>query len=557
MTIEGVRPLNDKLEGMGVETVPMSEIQSGFSFVKDAKRNKLNHGGGIPVIGNGDRSEEFSTNLTSARENGWFEINPTSPDPNVEETFSCRFKSDKLRRESEVETTRDRLIRGVVEDFETAFSEDGHFVTYTFEYSTNMGGSDTKTISLPQGLDGESLKTTVQKALRNTGETEPAAVLDDTLPMSAVDTTDPKADLGDIDSSTTRTLADAYLRPIASEYVDVEDRVRKLTGGESNQPVGLVDRFQLLRGLSTGSVDRDDLDLYQANPYKQNEETYGQSFAWSYDGLYTVDLDYEGIDRGDTRNHPYLRQEEADVEDMAGSPDDIGDTDILEKNEERIVRYLANSVTDLFNDEHGRAPISTLDPVSKGEQVKPNYDQIRICPVYMSRALDDEHNLNEKYEAVKDRFADGIELVNEDMYNPESHNTGDRDEITMVTFIGGLFLDNIDLVTKRGGYKDTYERSAASNFIGAHHTIGLGGMWNRWGTMNEWVTEEGRPFPGDYGAYVYRDTTRKVDEEFMSEIMIADEDRETDTRDIFLDMLTADAYESTVDVNETTVDADD
>ena len=555
MDIPGVRPLNEKLEEMCVETVPIDAIATGFGFVKDARKNKLNHGGGWKPWGNGDKSGAFNTNVTEVRENGWFEINPTSPDPTVTEGFSCRFKHDRLRRESEMETNKDELSTIIVEKFEDAFIEDDGFVNYSFEYSTNMAGTDSKTISLPQGLDQDDIEMAVKKRLRDTEKTKAGALLDDTLPMNAIDPTDPKADI-DVKTSTTRMLVEAYLRPVKSEYEDVEERVEKLSGGDENLPVGLVDRFELLRGLSTGRVARDDLELPQTNPYKQGNETYGRSFAWNYEGLYEVDFDYEGIDQDDTQNHPYLRPDKADIEDMPRSPDDIGDTEILEDKEKRIVRFLANSVSDLLNNEHGRAPINNLSPKAIGHKVMPPYKQIRISPIYMSRALEDHKSINEQYEKVKSRFADEVEFVTNDMYNPDVHSTGDPDEITMVTFIGGLFLDNIELVTKRGGYQDTYERNADTSFI-AHHTIGLGGMWDRWSTMHEWVTEDGEPFYGsDFGAFVYRDTTRKVDREFMSEIMISDKEGD-DTREIFLNMLRAEPYESTVDITEKVTDADD
>ncbi|WP_058366141.1 hypothetical protein [Haloparvum sedimenti] len=557
MEIEGVAPLNDKLDEIGVGEIDVAEIKRGFGFVKSAKKHKLNHGTGFLGIGRGDdRSDEFETNVTSARETGWFEINPNSPDPSVEETFSCRFTSDRLRRESEIETKRDELIDSLVDAFESAFSEGGEFVSHSLTYTTDGRGAESKTISLPQGLDAADTKTTVSKALRNTDAEDPGTLLKGVLSLDAVDTQDPSSVSDDFETATTRTLVEAYLGPIAKEHAKSGDQLAKLTG-ENDEAPGLIQRFELLRGLSRGSVELSDVELPKAHEYDQGRETYGRDFARNYRGHYEVELE-GSVGRSDGNDHPYVFHDEAKQEHVAGAHD-IAESDILEANEDRIVRELVNSVRSLLNGDDGRAPINDLSPTAKGQEVEPNFGNIRVNPVYLSRAYEEEDTMTEQYTAVREAFENEVEIVNNDMYNVGRHSAGDRDEITMVTFIGGLFLDNLKLVTKGNGYKDLYEESASGGFIPAHHTIGVGGMWDRWSTMHEWATADGEPHEGaDFGAFVARDTVRNVDQEFMSEVMIADQsDDGVDPRDIFLDMLTTGTYESSIDITQTATEADD
>lgn len=196
--------------------------------------------------------------------------------------------------------------------------------------------------------------------------------------------------------------------------------------------------------------------------------------------------------------------------------------------------------------------------MAKGEKVEPNFGGLRVVPIYMSRGFEENPEKNRHYEAVREKFEEKIEIANNSMYKVGTHEAGDRDEITMVTFIGGLFLDNIGHVSKGDGYMDLYEGSSQSGFIASHHTIGVGGNWNRWSTMYEWAVDSGKTYDeNDFGAYVYRDTVRDVDEEFLSEVMIADTSEEEDPRDIFLNMLEVGTYESSFPLTDRAIEATD
>jgi hypothetical protein len=133
----------------------------------------------------------------------------------------------------------------------------------------------------------------------------------------------------------------------------------------------------------------------------------------------------------------------------------------------------------------------------------------------------------------------------------------------MVTFVGGIFLDNISLVSEPGGYRDAYQNTYdQSRFPGSHHTIGLGAMWDNWSMLGDWVTdawEEANPQnDAGFGGFVYRDEVYDPNNHsFTEEIQyLNDTDGESAT-DLFLDALTADAYENTVQVNQQDTDEPD
>lgn len=557
MKIEGVAPLNDKLNEIGVAEIDIETIKQGFKFVKDARKDKIKHGGSI-FFGGEDRSDEFATNVTSARETGPFEINPNSPNPSIEETFSCQFKGDRLRRKSEIESQREELIEDIVDAFELAFSTDDGFVSENLTYSTDGQSESTKTISLPQELNLDNMRVNVRQSLRENEATEPEVLLKETLSLNEINITDPTTVSDDSGSNATRMLVEAYLRPVEKEVKKSQSRLEKLGGQNDRSSTGLIQRFELLRGLSKGRVELANVDLPQTDDLGR-EETYGRQFTRKYQGRYEIELSEE-MEKTQIEDHPYVLHEEADQELVAGTHD-IAESDILDDAtmESKVVSELQNSVRFLTNNRYGRAPINELKPKAKGKEVKPSFGNIRVNPVYMSRAYDEHDELSEYYTDVRNQFEKEIEVVNNDMYTAATHEAGDRDEVTMVTFIGGLFLDNLELLTKRNGYKDVYDRSEARGFIAAHHTIGVGGNWSRWRTMKKWAIENDNSNKNhDFGAYVSRDKVRDVDEEFMSEVMIADQSSEgTDPEDLFLDMLSVNTYQSTYDITRKPAESDD
>jgi hypothetical protein len=66
--------------------------------------------------------------------------------------------------------------------------------------------------------------------------------------------------------------------------------------------------------------------------------------------------------------------------------------------------------------------------------------------------------------------------------------------------------------------------------------------------MREW-TDRGDDTI-EYGSYVHRSEVSKVNGQFMDKVMEHHEQEDKDARDVFLNMIEADRYESTVSLND-------
>jgi hypothetical protein len=274
---------------------------------------------------------------------------------------------------------------------------------------------------------------------------------------------------------------------------------------------------------------------------------HGTDFTRIYEGLYEIDS--ENTLKDNTTENPYVKRCELNSEVRSNNPKDIDETQILKTEEQRIAHNFEAVITDIFAGDD-RVPIKTLNPPGTG----PNfYDRFGFCPVYMSKAIEnpgaDLHvpmNIIDN-QAHKEVTNQGMNIY---QHVAESYDSGGPDEISMVTFITGIFLDNIAPVSESGGYHDAYqEQKNAIEHQRAHHSIGLGGAWERWETLGEWVNkpvDESVPNENQ-GAYVFRDAVRDVyDGEFIDTVMEADQNAGEDPRQIFLDLLSIDTYESTV-----------
>jgi hypothetical protein len=180
----------------------------------------------------------------------------------------------------------------------------------------------------------------------------------------------------------------------------------------------------------------------------------------------------------------------------------------------------------------------------------------------MSRAF--EHNdagMTEKYEEVKDS------VIGRDpgaaMYKAFSYDSGGPDELTMVVFIGGIFLDNISRLTEKDGYMDKYEEKYKRyDFIGAHHSIGLAASEDRnleknWKELWEWTEEDAEENDeidveqDDFGGYVYRDEVQDVNRgKFIDEILERMNNEDGNPKEVLLSMYDCDAYLSTPQLNQ-------
>lgn len=536
--ISGIGQLNQKLAEMGVDEIPVAEIEERFEQVKKAKILKLEHGTGWFGA---DNSEEFPVAAVEAQEGDWFRINKGSDVFDVTHGFEAEFVDESIQREYDIDQVADSARDSIVSTLERVFTDSGSFESFSQDG-----------VSVPQGTTPTKIKQQLQSDLEDSDETSADELLDDVLPVNEIDRQD--VSLDSISDSTgdgaATLLLTAYLQPIYDHYTDhIVSRLEEI--GSEGEKTSLINRLEKVRALAEGP-DGVSVSPPQAYKHRSGKETYGNDFVDSYDGIYELPLD-ETLEYRN-RGNPYLTDEKTEPEQMIGSPDHIGETDIIE--DEKIERNFAAATRNLFENSHGQAPFNTLQLEGTGQRSggESAYTHLRVRQVYLSRALGRSAAMGYKYDSVYQEFADHLLRVNEnaDIYKADQFGHGWDDDVTMVSFIGGIFLDNISLVTERDGYQDNYEDSRdKSSFIGSHHTVGMGGRWGKWSTLGEWAAEraDDDASVGSYGAHVYREQTRIPDSEFVEDILVAYKQQDKSAQDIFNDMLEASVYESTQDLD--------
>lgn len=549
-SFDGIVPLNEMLDTMELEPIPVDEVKGGFKSIKRARQLELTHGGILPWR---DNSEEFETAVREAEESSWFSINPGEPDVSIEDRFVCSFRSEKFDLSVEIDVVREDVIDAIAETFAAVFTEDGEtFVSYEAESE--------HWIDIPQGGSPRTVQATLTSALAASSETDPDDILHDVMPVSEIDLSDPSQEPlsgWSPNGDALKLIVDAYLQPIIQQYEAAKERYDVLV--DDKHAPGLVSRMKTLRAIAEGTERVDAPDpSYPVSVGVPNladrdfNSMSGYEFAEKYEGIYGFDLDdlfkYEG------NQNPYVVPMVTDLADFAGDPADIAETQILEKRSDDIEKWFHRKTSDLIWSDK-RAPYELSIRGNATKTATTDYKQHRIRQVYLSRAFEGMYKIGKQYDEVYGEY-DNILSLEGEMYDAETHPHGWTDDVTMVTFVGGIFLDNISLVSEPGGYRDAYQNSYDQvGSPGSHHTIGLGAMWDRWSLLGEWVTdawEEANPdTDADFGGFVYRNEVYDPsNNSFVEEIKYRNKTDDESAADLFLDALTANAYESTVGIGK-------
>jgi hypothetical protein len=259
----------------------------------------------------------------------------------------------------------------------------------------------------------------------------------------------------------------------------------------------------------------------------------------------TYEVDFAPNERD--ADSPYIVRRSLEPADLAGAPNHIGETSILTRHSDRIGREFENHVDRMAETVNGGLPITDLQPLGSGEVGGGvEYPHFRFRPVYLSRGFGDDSR-DYEYDRVRDAIVGRAAVPHSEGYQATTVNGGRPDEVTMVLFVGGVFLDNLSLVTGRDGYEQAYERMrtrSEDSWPRSHHTIGLGGAWDLWPTLHSWT--RGDESERDYGAAVFRETVREVDAELVDELLQAEGLEDIDAREVFLSLLGTERVESTV-----------
>lgn len=555
------KTLNEKLEAMGVTPIDDEALTGALGDVADARRAHLEHNSGL-LPGKPDKSREFNTAVGENAETNYFSLNPRRPETHIDDPFKAELTDDgaALERDTEIENARETVIKSMKTTFREVFGgNDGQFSTSRLSDVTDE--TPIEELEVPNNPSLSTVVSTLDDALDAATDPESASELLDTIISVQALATARGADDDDDVPSMARNLYESYLRPIDAGIDDAKADLRTLGDNDVVDEDGVYEVFEQVDALAgnASSVDEEvALKLPTANPNVSDNETYGRDFA-SNDRLYDIKLEENFQSTDDF--HPYISRKKAEPSDITADPEHIGESDVIENHVDDIVGDFANSIDWLLGNRFGRGPLNTFEPRGNEDldNLTPEYEKLRVRPVYMSRGFEQRTDKSKPfYDEIEAALNQEMYLGQNDIYAPEIYDSGSSDEISLVLFIGGIILDNIELVTERGGYAEVYDRNyRESEFIGSHHSIGLGGRWDYWRTLGEWA---GDCYDGDgaFGAYLHRETFGDpTDPEFMNELMrheASNNDDENvgddfpDVKQLFYDRMHVDVFESTIDL---------
>lgn len=530
--------LNEDLSAAGVDEIDGDELQRGLNLLIDAKNASLDHNSGF-LPGRPDRSQDFQNAVAQLQGVDGFVVGAV---PEVDEPFEAGFDADVLRRGDELAERRREAIDNIVDTSlrQVCQAEDELFVPDTREQVENALNRSPEYIRVttdpPTGITATRLGDRIRKELRESREGDVQIRLEELFPP--LSEADHKRD------TVTAQLAEAYLRPVGSAVDEIEADLEQLGDNEVADSEGVIEMLRRLRALAGRFEQAEVRSELPSVTGASEDEVYGGDFSEIYEGDYEFNIGLVGSTRRE--DHPYVHDRDADMSDLAGSPDDIEESQVLENRHDDIFGLLGRSAEELFDGTYGRAPVEEFEPQGHGTNIDAVYRDMRYVNVFFSRALDERENLTPEDGTIHPDVADVFRQntpFEGDTYGEAQFSIGGPDGVTMVTFVGGLTLDNISRVSGADGYQNTYDRMRRNHsFLPTHHTVGLGGNWGRWEKLREWTAEErGGP---TYGAYLYRDTIRRMNPEFVTELQQRDDQ---EVVELLGEMTTAETFDSTID----------
>ncbi|SDK12830.1 hypothetical protein SAMN05216226_1211 [Halovenus aranensis] len=516
---------------MGVAQIDRNQLEAEFAIVKDARELHLEHGGWLT-----DNTEDFSDELVNLHEGDHrFEIMGSEPNPGIDVNFECSFRDSMIERD--IQKQQKELTEELAQTFSAALSNEELVPEKSSTAKIPAKEYDWEQVvkdELERLIDGSEFEGTgellgalLDEAERD-GDADPFAI-----PQSEVET----------GSEVIAKLFEAYLQPLGETVADLQVNLQKLKHPDN---VGTIDRLKRLKGIAEGpGAVAGGVEVPRPDPgITDKDEMTGRDIA----GLGNqYDTELESSTSGDEGANPYRKQRNVSPEDLAEDAEHVGDTDVWENNKDKILDDFAVAVGNLDDE---RVPLNEPEPTSHGEEVSRFYEGMCFHAVYLSPEFDHDAGVGgARFEEVFEALPLNNKSQSRDLYSAETYDSGHPHEFTMVLFIGGNILDNLAPVTKMDGYKDTFDtRYNEQEVPGAFQTIGLGAQWDKWDALGQWAATEAtdQEIEDAYGAYVYRDEIRPMDEDFVSEIMQSDANEDATTADVLLDMYDIDLYESTV-----------
>lgn len=509
--------LNRKLRKIGVDTVDEQKITESLEQTKRAYKawHQINNGGIVnKLLGDEEEKKDDYVEYLAAVDDDYVDISPKPEYGDFKQDFACSPGSDALFEDiiADVEERHQHIQRRILEEFKTAIS--GFEATETVEtYQAQWDGSD---FDLEWPGDTGDAVSTLRQRLKNLDAESADAVFDDLL-----------ADGSGFEDPGVGYVAftDAYLSPIGAKRSELEAQIADkesradVYGGLREVVVQHDDSFD---GMGPDRPEMDDAQHANAGsdpdgPYVKKIKSDDQLSLLQYDDIADSGVWTEPT-MGNEKNKvgQYFRRRFAD--------NAIRTTDL---------NCLANHLIETQNDDGQYADAAST-----------RYDGLYVGNIYLSRAFRaDEDPGDEIFESVKGVFEDSNLhfRAGGDGYTHESKGYGAPWDLSMVTFIGGVFLDNLQPVTHTGdGYKTSYEsqRDELAESVRIRHVHGVDGR------------DESISGPGE-GGYVYRDSMLDLDDpEDLYDLI---DGTETEVVEMLLDeYIGRTTFESSIDLDADT-----
>ncbi|WP_135364813.1 tubulin-like doman-containing protein [Halosimplex halophilum] len=472
LDFSGFDAINQDFEALGLEnrTVDEDTITASLQGLAEMKRVWLmadEEGGFLDALGDifgPDAEEELEDRFYAARQNVDQNLF-RAPSEFDSLSFDCEFlDEDNIKnRASALTKERRQRVDDVVNELDRAVKRPN----FDLEGLVAADSSVVESVEVPGvGRSEDFYADQLRKELSDDlSEAHPASILDELC-----------RDGGRPDVSSSGIVFQAFDTSfVAPVETEIERRTERLETLESEEQ-----QYQRVRGLI------------------RNE---GSDFTENGTGPDDIEMSFDGADEESYAYHQILDPEEKG---RLLTSDDIVEANLYERENKKIKTNLVEQAEEVGN-LGGSLPLNIGQIENKGEtgEASPDDDGVymnhRVYPVYLSRALDRDESGDPYFEDVHESLVkNGVYVEgNREGYHPSKVGNANPWDFAMVPFVGGVFLDNLGLVSQPGnGYLNTYEteRSDKRDNIRIRHTHALDGLDD----YHDW-SASGR------GGYVVRD----------------------------------------------------
>jgi hypothetical protein len=439
--------INEKLDEAGADTLDASSIRNSVRNMKEARRVWIEATGGVSFT---DRLKSFfGYDPFEALEGEYYAYKSEIDDDVIEISewdevnFSCEVK-DQALVDKKIESLRGRESEAI-----------DSIVTALKEISVNPNVSVEEVLS-EAGIDDDEVFAEISFGASE----ENAEELRDWLEkqdLSGESVESVQDSLCSDSGEVSRAFNDAFIDSVSAA---IDEKTEDI------------------------SSRKEEVESYES--LKNTIDSQSRTFANLRNDVTDPEKIRIGAYSGDKGK--YIKEETATARGRLQNKKDIDDAALQSYDEEvnKYLRILKNDFASKVTNLSGFLPLNTGNISDKGRDYEQGtYENHRVFPVYMSRMFDgydqkatmaanDDDDDKIKQKLIQSIYAD----EDEKHYLASKVESGGPWDLSMTVFVGGVFLDNINWVTKpNGGYKSSYESNQQDNGenIVVRHTHGVDG----------------------------------------------------------------------------------